>query len=127
MDTRLHDVRILQGQNDLVLVEWEDKDRILRRNWVARNSLVNITGRNAQVRNPASGLPYGVEFWRLVEMKASPKDLDRELKIRGVWTTADAQTRPNDVLGALVAAYGVDLTTFFKALVEYEKALTTEA
>lgn len=127
MDTRLHDVRILQGQNDLVLVEWEDKDRILRRNWVARSKLVNITGRNAQVNNPESGFPYGVEFWRLVDMKASPKDFDRELKTRGIWTTADAQTRPNEVLGALVAAYGVDLTTFFQALVEYEKALQTEA
>lgn len=130
MDTqsKTTSVQILQGRNDLALVEWtEDKDRILRRSWVAQRKLLNITGRNAEVENPASGIPYGVEFWRLVEMKASSKDFDRELKNRGIWTTADARTRPNEVLGALVAAYGVDLTALFLALDEYEKALNTEA
>lgn len=127
MDTRTHKVQILQGQNDLVLVQWEDKDRILQRTWVEQDKLLNVTGRQAEVDDPSYGIPYGVEFWRLVKLKASPKDLDRELKNRGIWTAADVRTRPNEVIGALIATYGVDLTALLQALDEYEKALSTEA
>lgn len=127
MDTRTHKVQILQGSNDLVLVQWEDAAGILQRSWVAQNRLQNITGRNAEVENPSSGIPYGVEFWRLAKLNASPKVLDRELKNRGIWTAADVRARPNEVIGALIATYGVDLSALLLALDEYEKALSTEA
>lgn len=120
-------VQILQVQNDLVLIQWENTNRILQRSWVKQSQLSNISGQKAEVENPRDGFPYGVEFWRLVEMKASSKDFDRELKERGIWTTADVRARPNEVIGALVATYGVDLSALLQALDKYEKELTTEA
>lgn len=37
--------------------------------------------------------------------------LHNELYIRGLFTLSDVQRRPNDVLGAIQAAYGVDVQT----------------
>lgn len=124
----LYSVRIIQRKNDLVLVQWEDKHNILRRNWVEQSSLVGESGHSAQVADPARGHPYGVEFWRLIrEMRATPKDFDRELKQRGIWTVEDVRLRPQEVVGALIATYGVDLATLQLALDQYERDLTTEA
>lgn len=123
---KLTDVQIIQGNNDLVLVQWTNSNNILQRSWVGRRDLVDEVGRSAKVANPERGYPYGVEFWRIVELKATPKDLDRELKQRGIWTLADLRARPNEVVGALVAAYGVDLATIFQAANTYEKELKKE-
>lgn len=120
-------VQIIQGHNDLVLIQWENKHGILQRSWVAESKLLNVTGRRAEVEDPAEGRPYGVEFWRLVDMKASSKDFDRELKVLGIWTIADVRARPNEVMGALVAAYGIDLSALIQAVDKFEKELTTEA
>lgn len=119
-------VQIIGSKNGLVLVQWTNSDNALQRSWISRESLYQ-KGEKVTARNPEQGVPYGVEVWRLIEMKASPKDFDRELKNRGIWTVADLRARPQEVLGALVAAYGVDLGTFYQALGKYEKDLATEA
>lgn len=121
---KLTSVQIIQSQNDLVLVQWTDDDGILRRNWVEASQLTNLQGRRAEVKNPNEGILYGVEFWRLIKLKASPKDFDRELKQRGIWTIADMRSRPNEVVGALVATYGVDLAAVLLAADRYEKELS---
>lgn len=123
MLTNKTSVQILQVQNDLVLIQWEDADRIPQRTWVRQSHLSNVSGQTAEVEDPRNGFPYGVEFWRLVEMKATSKDFDRELKQRGIWTIADVRARPNEVIGALVATYGVDLSALLQALDKYEKEL----
>lgn len=119
-------VQIIQGNNDLVLVQWTNSYNILQRSWVDRRDLVDEVGRSAKVANPERGYPYGVEFWRIVKLEATSKDLDRELKQRGIWTLADLRARPNEVVGALVAAYGVDLAAMFQAANMYEKELKKE-
>lgn len=124
---KLTSVQIIQVQNDLALIQWEDSHKILRRNWVKQNDLRHVQGRLAEVANPSEGIPYGVEFWRLVQMRATPQDFDRKLKEFGIWTIADARSRPNEVVSALQATYGTDLGTFFQALEVYEKELSTEA
>lgn len=123
---KLTDVRIIQQNNDLCLVEWINGDDILQRSWVERDALVDAAGRNAKVEDPRQGIPYGVEFWRLVDIKMTSKDLDRELKQRGIWTLADLRARPNEVVGALVAAHGVDVAAIFQAANRYEQELKKE-
>lgn len=127
MPTPNTSVQIIQTHNDLVLIQWTDKDNILRRTWVKELNLLNLQGRRAEVVDPSDGFPYGVEFWRLVKMKATPKDFDRELKTRGIWTVADVRNRPQEVVGALAATYGIDLAALMVALDRYEKDLSTEA
>lgn len=124
---KLTQVKIIQRKNDLALVEWNGKYGIPTRSWVANTELSNDTGRSAEVEKPERGIPYGVEFWRIAELKATPVDLDRELKARGIWTVADVRTRPNEVISALKAAYGVDLTSLLLRLEMYESELKTEA
>lgn len=124
--SKLTSVQIIQSNNDLVLVEWTNEHGILQRSWVEQSALVDAAGRTAKVEDPGQGVPYGVEFWRIVKLSLSSKDLDRELKQRGIWTLADLRTRPNEVLGALVAAHGVDLAAVFQAADRYEKELKKE-
>lgn len=127
MQSKLTDVQIIQRNNDLALVQWTNHHNILQRSWVAERLLVDVAGHSARVANPEQGLPYGVEFWRMIgEIKISSKDVDRELKQRGIWTLADLRARPNEVVGALVAAHGVDLATIFQAAIRYEKELKKE-
>ena len=124
---KLTSVQIVGSDNDLVLVQWTNSHDVPQRSWVPRTSLIRQAGLVADVKNPEQGIPYGVEVWRLISMKATAKDFDRELKNRGIWTIADLRARPNEVMGALVAVYGVDLGTLYQALSRYEKELKTEA
>lgn len=127
VQSKLTPVQIIQQSNDLFLVQWLNGDDILQRSWVERDALVDAAGRTAKVEDPRQGIPYGVEFWRLVDLKISSKDLDRELKQRGIWTLADLRARPNEVVGALVAAHGVDLAAIFQAANRYEQELKKES
>lgn len=130
MDTqsgKLTEVQILQRGNDLVLVQWLDADEILQRAWVDKSYLRDQTGRSAKMANPASGVPYGVEFHRILKLKATAKDIERELKNRGIWTSDDVRTRPQEVIGALIAVFGVDLASLIQAVSRYEQELKTEA
>lgn len=121
------DVQIIQRNNDLALCQWTNAHGILQRSWVAERLLIDVAGHSAKATNPEQGLPYGVEFWRMIgEIKISAKDVDRELKQRGIWTLADLRARPNEVVGALIAAHGVDLATIFQAANAYEKELKKE-
>ena len=129
MDTHsdnLISVQIIGSENGLVLVQWTNSLNLPQRSWISRESL-RQQGDKVVARNPEQGIPYGVEVWRLIEMKATPQDFDRELKARGIWTITDLRARPQEVVGALVATYGVDLGTLYQALGRYEKSLATEA
>ena len=116
-------VQIIRRTANRVLVEWQGENGIPQRSWVDSRELVQESGRSAQVREPNRGIPYGVEFRRIVEMRASSADLERELKARGIWTGDDVRARPNDVVSALMAAYGVDVATVLRAVDQFEKQL----
>lgn len=119
----LTSVQIIRRTTDRVLVEWQGEDGIPHRSWVKARELRDESGRSARVSDPNRGIPYGVEFRRIVEMRASSADLERELKARGIWTGDDARARPNEVLSALIATYGVDLAAVLRAVDQHEKDL----
>lgn len=60
-----------------------------------------------------AGIPYGIA-WEFVELSASPIMLANLLRQHGVWTYQDAMSKPNMIVSALQAVYGVDLAALSK-------------
>ena len=66
-----------------------------------------------------SSIPYGIP-WRLILKPAvTVERLENELHGAGIWTFEDLQTRPNQALSALQAAYGIDLGQLLVAASEF--------
>jgi hypothetical protein len=113
-------VQIIQRKNGLTLVEWS-QDGTLKRAWLDQELLVHDNGMTGDAYQPWAGIPYGVEWSRMITPKVTSIDIDRELKRRGVWTIQELRTKPNEVLGALRDAYGLDLAALLQAAKVYEK------
>lgn len=117
-------VQVARRKNGLLLVEWQD-DGLPKRAWVTQEMVVQDHGDTADVDEPNAGIPYGVEFWRLLQPeKVTAKDLDKELKRRGIWTVADLRANPNVALSAIATVYGINLSALLQAADKYEKDLT---
>jgi hypothetical protein len=67
------------------------------------------------VQDPHLGIPFGMDWSRLVIFRASPIDLDNELKRHGIWTYDDLFSRHNDVVAALQAVYKIDAVALVRA------------
>ena len=115
-------VQISLRKSGWVLVEWTDTEGKLRRAWVVPQT-VKESGPSPLVDRPERGTPYGVDFSRLVTLSATSHDLDLALKRRGIWTLDDLRKNPQDVLGALQDAYGIDLAGLLNAAKLYEQEL----
>ena len=113
-------VRIIQRKNGLFLVEW-DESGTLKRAWIDGELLVDDRGMVGEAYSPWAGIPYGVEWSRMIKPSVSALDIERELKRRGIWTIEELRTRPNEVIGALKDAYGLDLAALLQAAKVYEK------
>lgn len=99
------EVKIIQQRGQSVLVEWVD-GRLLRRATIPADVIVE--GRvGADILE--MGIPYGVDWSKLIELDATPKKLDQRLKQVGIWTAEDALKNADRLLGAIQAAYSVDL------------------
>ena len=127
MDIVIHDpnttkVLIIRRKNGLTLVEWREGGT-LKRAWVTPQMIESESDHYCWVHNPGVGIPFGVDWERLISFTASPIDLDRELKRTGIWTAEDLRLNPNAALGAIKSALGLDLAALQNAAREYEKQL----
>lgn len=115
------EVQVIRRKNGLMLVEWNDAGQP-KRAWVSGDMLRKDNGETAQVEKPDAGVPYGVEFWRLIKLnKVSPQELDRELKRRGVWTIADLRANPNVAVAAIQSLFGLNVSALLTAADKYEQ------
>lgn len=112
-------VKIILRKNNITLVEWTEGDQ-LKRAWVTPDMIATESGAVANVFNPSAGIPYGVNFAEMITLSATPADVDREFKRRGIWTIADLRARPQDAKAAIQAIYGVDLARVLQAAKHYE-------
>lgn len=111
---------VIARKNDLLLVEWEERGSISRA-WVTPDMVLENKGPTATVVNPKAGIPYGMDWTRVGPMGVTPNDIDRELKRRGIWTIEDLRSKPNEVIGALQAAYGLDLARLLTWAKEFQR------
>jgi len=120
LDDMLIPVRIIQRKNGLTLVEWNDVDT-LKRAWVDGELLVEDNGLIGKAYSPWAGIPYGMDWAKIISPSVRPVDFDRELKRRGIWTIEEARKKPQEVTNALRDAYGLDLAALLQAAKVYEK------
>jgi len=121
MNTRdLTEVTVIGRKNDLLLVQWEHMGSP-HRSWVTPDMVVENRGAIAIVRNPKAGIPFGMDWTRVGPLGVTPVDIDRELKRRGIWKIEDLRARPNEVIGALMSAYGMDLARLLQWAKEFER------
>lgn len=114
--------KIIQRKNNITLVEWID-GQTPRRAWITPDMIVSESGTEATIDHPEAGIPYGVDFSRMVVLSTTPEDIDREFKRRGIWTIADLRAKSNEAVGAIQAAYRIDLGRVLQAAKLYEDEL----
>lgn len=57
----------------------------------------------------------GIKWEDVLKPSTTADDLARELRRRGLFGAVEVQTRPNEVIAAIQAAYGVDLAAVMQA------------
>jgi len=101
-------VQIILRKNDLTLVQWQENGSPSRA-WVTPDMIISEDGTEAIVSEPKAGIPYGVEWSRIVEFRATAQEFEKQLRAQGIWTVADLRERPDGARAALQATYGIDL------------------
>ena len=114
-------VQIILRKNDLLLVEWQEMGMPYRA-WVTPDMVVEDRpkGKTTTVKNPGAGIPYGMDWSPLIQVNATPRDFDRELKRVGIWTVQDLRDKPNEARSALQSVYGMDMAALLMAVKAYE-------
>lgn len=111
------DVKVIKTVKQAALVEWFLDGHIYR----GTIPVSEIHENRVDESVLQMAIPYGLPWAELVEMNATPEDLEHELHRRGIWTFDDLPTRMNDVIGALQTVYRTDAS----ALVRGAKAFSS--
>lgn len=104
-------VRVIETRGETVLVEYRDALG-LRRTLVPVQA---VEGGKASEEELAYGVPYGLPWEDLIEMRASAAQLAANLRAAGIWTREDLERSPAAAFGALQATYGIDLAAIITA------------
>jgi hypothetical protein len=67
------------------------------------------------------GVPYGIPWADLVKVTATPGGIEKALHNAGIWTLEELTSNPRRAIGALQAAYGLDIASLIRAANEYLK------
>lgn len=108
-------VRVVQSRGKSAVVEWVDKKKAFRKIVPVKDVDKGKIDKDILDKSPDYGVPWAKE----VDPKASPEDIENCLHNAGVWTSEDALTKPGAIIGALNAAYKVDLVAILKAAKKY--------
>lgn len=119
--SNLVEVRILRQGNGTYFVEWTDDAGVLQRATVTEAMVVRTQGNTATVDAPHRGVPYGAPLGTLWDPVCVGMDIDRELRRRGIWTTADLRANPVEARAALLAAFGANLQQLLNAAKRYDQ------
>jgi hypothetical protein len=105
-------VTVVGMRGKTALVEYVDSGGCPQRVYIPRDKLA---GDQCDKSVLDMGVRYGIDWERAITLKTTTRDLARALRARGFWTLRDMEARPNEVLGALQSAYGVDLSALLRA------------
>lgn len=118
----MHMVTIIREDRGMSLVEWTDEHDVLQRSRVKTDSIQNRAGNVGTMENPEQGIPYGVDITHVLHPSVTAHDISRELRKRGLWTASDMQRNPQQIMGALQQAYGVDFAQVVAIARQYERS-----
>jgi len=110
------EVKVIRSKGLVALVEWNDADGVQR--GIVPTTAIN---KNRVVRAELkAAIPYGIPWEKLITVSATPRKIAAELRRVGIWTKEDLETRPNQALSAIQAAYGVGLADLLRAVRQHE-------
>lgn len=110
-------VTILQTDAQACLVQWIDGG--IERRCILPAEFAASAEMSLELLK--SGIPYGIPWSLILKPAVTVERLEYELHGAGIWTFEDLQTRPNQALSALQAAYGIDLGQLLVAASDYSK------
>lgn len=112
-------VRVIQRQDQAALVEWFDGKDYHR-----------VTIPQAQVKSGLikqsvldKGVPHGLPWERLFNITATPKDMAKKLRQRGVFTVRDIDLNPTALHKAVIEALAEDIAAFIQKAREAQEKL----
>lgn len=106
-------VKVVYSKGKTVLVEWFDNG-MPQRGWLPWNK---VNGDIVETAELDRAMPYGEPWEEMVEMKATPRELAKNLRNVGIWTVEDLREKPEVALGAIMATYAVDYQILLKSVI----------
>jgi len=111
-------VKVLNDQGKTVLVEWVEDNKI-KRGFIPSKNLATDSLVAKKVLSAAT--PYGLPWAKLIKLQATPEGIEVALHRAGIWTMEDLMKNPMPALGAIQAAYWLDMSILLMAAQEFEK------
>lgn len=112
-------VKVLGKEGVSALVEWEENGD-LQRVYIPVTAIKS--GNTVHKSTLEAGIPYGLDWVEAIgEMRATPAEIARRLHAAGIWTAQDLFKNGNAALGAVQAAYGLDLAALMTAAQKHQR------
>lgn len=115
-------VTVIRKKKQAVLVQWVDVQGELKRGTVPAGA---VHGGTVDDETLAMAIPAGFPWAEIVrdgiDPEAIPGEIERRLHRVGIWDLADLLKMPNAAVGAIQAAYKLDLSALTKAARRFEK------
>lgn len=106
-----------------VLVEWL-RDEKQARGYVPSKALEMAEDGKHGLVSPEvleAATPYGLPWAKLIQLQATPEGIETALHRAGIWTFEDLRTNPMPALGAIQAAYWLDMSILLMAADKFQK------
>jgi hypothetical protein len=109
-------VNVLENNGKTALVEYV-QDAIAHRCYIPSSKI--YPGGDVVLSVLKAGIKYGLPFAEFVEISVTPADIEARLHNAGIWTLDDLRSKSQAALGALQAAYALELGKLFAASEAY--------
>jgi hypothetical protein len=116
-------VRVVRRSGSAALVEWLDNES-LRRATVPLSQIEFDDPKMGTVDEEIleMGIPYGLPWEEIIgEIKITPSIIANTLRQHGIWTLEDIEGNSSKIVGALQAAYGLDMATLIRGAHDMRK------
>jgi len=119
--------KVIKRSGQAILVEWMDADGFLHRASVPESEVMrpdaNTTEAHVEEDVLEMGIPWGVPWEHIIVLNVTPEDVAQSLRKAGIWTHSDVMYKPQAVIGAIQAAYSIDLATLLRKAGEFKEVV----
>lgn len=112
-------VTVIRRKNRAVLVQWVNGDGKITRGSIPAEDLHDRDMVDEETLEMA--IPAYFPWAELIEITVTPQDIEDNLHRVGIWTLEDLIERPNAAVGAIQAAYKMDMATLRQKALQFKK------
>jgi hypothetical protein len=113
---KLKNVKVIKADSETATVEYVQKGRVVRKIIPSDK----LKGKKVDESILELGVDYGIPWADILEMKATPQQMEDKLHAIGVWTSEDVIAHSREIMGAIQSVYGVELSTIFRTAKIYK-------